>query len=88
MWTKIFDMSSGGSEKLGAFVIWIEAKEDEATELFEEIFGIDPYNVTCQCCGCDYSIWESEFEPDDGDWVVTKNDITRFKGGNRLVFDS
>lgn len=88
MWTKLFDMSSGGSEKLGATTIWIEANEDEAEELFEEIFGIDPNNVTCPCCGNDYSIWESKFEPNDGDWVVNKNDIERFKGGNRLTFDS
>ena len=88
MWTKFYDMSSGGDEKLGATTIWIEADKGAAVELFEGIFNIDPYNVTCDCCGCDYIVYEANFMPDDGDLVVTQNDIKKYQGGNRLNFDS
>ncbi len=84
MWTKFYDMSSGGSEKLGAGTIWIEACESEAIDLFEQIFGRDPQNVTCPCCGPDYSIYKAEPNFQDGDWVVTSSDIERFKGGHAL----
>lgn len=83
MWTKFFDMSSGGSEKLDAGVIWIEASEDEAIPIFEQIFDRDPYNVTCACCGSDYSVYETDFEPNNGDWIVSRRDIERFRNGAR-----
>lgn len=83
MYTKFFDMSSGGGEKLGACNIFIEAKEDEAVDLFKRIFGRDPYNVTCSCCGSDYSVNETDDAPDNGDWVVSREDIARFEGGYR-----
>lgn len=85
MWTKFFDMSSGGSEKLGACTIWIEASKGEAVDLFERIFDRAPYNVTCDCCGEDYSVYEAEPEIEAGDWVVTAEDIERFKAGHRLT---
>lgn len=88
MWTKFYDMSSGGSEKLGACTIWIEAEEYEAVELFEKIFGLDPYNVTCQCCGQDYSVYEEEPDIKPGDWVVCASDIERFRGGNALTYNA
>lgn len=58
MWTQFFDMSSGGSEKLDHDVIFIEADEAQAEFVFQERFGRDPHNVTCQCCGPDYSVHE------------------------------
>jgi hypothetical protein len=57
-WTRFFDMSSGGSEKLEWSTILIEAPEDEAVRIFEARFQRDPRNVTCDCCGADYSIYE------------------------------
>ncbi len=84
MYTKFYDMSSGGSKKLGACTIFIEATKDKAVDLFERIFGRDPCNVTCQCCGSDYSVYETENKPDVGDWVVSKDDIARFESGNKL----
>jgi len=84
MWTKFIDMCSGGSEKLGASTIWIEAEKGEAIDLFERIFDRDPHNVTCGCCGPDYLVYEDEPEIEAGDWVVTAEDIARFKAGHRL----
>jgi hypothetical protein len=65
MWTKFFDMSSGGSTKVkldGRYKehIYIELPEDEAINYFEERFNRHPYNVTCDCCGEDYSISSAE----------------------------
>ena len=63
MWTRFFDMSSGGKEKLEHTVIWIEAKERKAVWIFESMFNRSPLNVTCKCCGPDYSIDEFESGP-------------------------
>lgn len=60
MWTQFNDMHSGGGRKLDYEHIFIEAEEEKAVELFERIFRRDPYNVTCLCCGQDYSIDEKE----------------------------
>lgn len=58
-WTVFWDMSSGGSTKLKPYdMIYIQATEDNAIKIFEDIFDRDPYNVTCDCCGQDYSIDE------------------------------
>lgn len=61
MWTKFFDMSSGGGTKVfidgkGKDYIFIELPEADAISYFEQRFGRDPNNVTCNCCGEDYSI--------------------------------
>lgn len=50
------DMHSGGGRKLQWNYIYIEADEQKAIYIFERMFGLDPYNVTCNCCGEDYSI--------------------------------
>lgn len=85
MWTRFFDMSSGGSEKLGTTTIWIEESEHEATDLFEQMFGRDPHNITCACCGEDYSVYEDAAPRfGNGDWVVAAVDIERFRGGHAL----
>jgi len=80
-------MCSGGYEKLDASIIWIETGEREAAILFEDIFGISPYNVTCDCCGSDYFVIEQE-EPEisEGDFVVTLEDIELFKCGHKLEY--
>lgn len=85
-WTRFFDMNSGGGCKLGTDIIWIEANEEKAIELFERIFGRDPNNVTCSCCGSDYYVYESDFKPKDGDFIVSKSDIEKFECGNKLDY--
>jgi len=60
MWTKFIDMASGGSEKTKFSVIYIETNKENAIGIFEYIFGVDPDNTTCYCCGQDYSIDEVE----------------------------
>lgn len=80
VWTRFFDMCSGGSEKLDYSTIWIEAPEEEAVKIFEDIFGRDPNNVTCFCCGEDYAVYEHDFEPENGDAIVSKENIEKFYG--------
>ncbi len=83
MWTRFWDSHSGGGQKLGAQVIWIEACEDDAIDLFLQFFGRNPVLSECNeldCCGADY--WIEEFEHADiepGHWVVTVDDIDRHK---------
>ena len=40
--------------------IYIEAPEPEARRVFKSLFDRDPDNVTCDCCGEDYSVSESD----------------------------
>jgi hypothetical protein len=51
-------MSSGGGTKVDNYdYILIEAdSERQGRDIFEERFDRDPENVTCSCCGSDYSI--------------------------------
>lgn len=79
VWTRFFDMSSGGREKLPFGVIWVEAPEAKAARIFEDMTGRDPDNVTCACCGPDYSFYEAEFKPKDGDALVSAADIEAFR---------
>lgn len=62
MWVRFSDMSSGGHSKLhiGGLAkteVYIEAvSEEAAVEAFRAEFGLSPYNVTCNCCGSDFSV--------------------------------
>jgi hypothetical protein len=56
VWTQFWDMSSGGGQKLKWHYIYIEAPEEQAITIFKEMFGRNPYNVTCACCGSDYAV--------------------------------
>lgn len=56
MWTKFWDMHSGGSSKENFDKIYIEAPEEEAKIIFYNRFGHNPDRVSCTCCGNDYSI--------------------------------
>lgn len=61
MWTKFWDMNSGGGLKESPYgLIYIEAPEQEAKSVFHARFGHNPERVTCTCCGEDYSISEYE----------------------------
>lgn len=61
-WTHFWDMHSGGSEKLDWSHIFIEAPQEQARKMFMEAFGRDPENVTCNCCGDDYSVTEGTLQ--------------------------
>lgn len=59
VWTRFFDMHSGGGTKEEPYEnIYIEAPENEAIIIFYNRFGHNPQRVTCTCCGDDYSIYE------------------------------
>ena len=60
VWTRFMDMHSGGRQKLDWAFIYIEAKEDDAAKVFQHRFGRNPNNITCSCCGEDYSFSEQE----------------------------
>ena len=57
-WTQFMDMHSGGRQKLDWAYIYIEAKEEDAAKVFMHRFGRNPNNITCSCCGEDYSFYE------------------------------
>lgn len=60
-WTLFWDMHSGGGLKVPPLhYIFIEAPETEAEHIFYRLFERDPYEVTCSCCGEDYSVSESD----------------------------
>ena len=60
MFTLFYDMHSGGGQKESFSKLAVELPENEAVEWFKNKFGHDPFNITCNCCGCDYSVSESE----------------------------
>lgn len=62
-WTRFMDMYSGGSQKCGADYILIEAKEEEAVEVFEKRFDRNPFDITCECCGPDFYVSEYDEKP-------------------------
>lgn len=56
-WTRFFDMHSGGGNKIKKYeYIYIEADYTDAINIFKNRFDRNPYNVTCTCCGEDFSI--------------------------------
>lgn len=57
-WTTFNDMHSGGGRKLSHEFIIIEDTEEMAIKIFQERFDRHPLNVSCECCGEDYSIRE------------------------------
>lgn len=59
---QFMDMHSGGKLKLPPYqYIYVEApSKHEATELFTSYFGINPFNITCECCGQDFYIQDFE----------------------------
>ena len=78
MFTCFFDLSSGGSEKEDFCTLYVELPEDDAVEWFENKYGHSPFNVTCTCCGSDYSVYEVGDNPDmnDADLIIRKEHLT------------
>ncbi len=61
MWTKFMDMHSGGKAKIPPYeYILIQGSEQDATDIFRKRFDRDPDNVTCACCGEDFSVSSSD----------------------------
>jgi len=57
MWTRFWDMHSGGGQKEKWSKIYIEAdSQEEAEVIFYNRFGHSPNRITCTCCGEDYSV--------------------------------
>jgi hypothetical protein len=52
-------MHSGGGLKDRWSQIYIEADEEVALNVFRHMFGHDPLDVACDCCGQNYSLRES-----------------------------
>lgn len=67
VWTKFKDSHAGGYLKIDKTeAIFIEAPQDEAINVFYNRFGVNPNQVSCTCCGDDYTIYETdESEIDD-----------------------
>ena len=62
-WFKFSDMHSGGYRKTKYDEYFVEAPDEEAAErIFEEVTGEYPYSVACECCGCNFSVCETEAE--------------------------
>lgn len=55
-WTLLWDMSSGGYHKASFHFIFIQAPAEEAVQWANWKWNIHPDNVTCPCCGPDYSV--------------------------------
>lgn len=58
--TEFCDMCSGGEPKLDWEKIYIELPQEQAEKIFKALFKRNPNNVTCHCCGEDFSVSESE----------------------------
>ena len=59
-WTKFFDMHTGGFNKEPWDTILIQAPRTEAINVFLNVFGHNPHDIGCKCCGINYSIVEDE----------------------------
>lgn len=61
MWTKFWDMHSGGSTKQPPYnVIYIELPEKQAIKFFKKKFKHNPRATSCPTCGENYSIDEKK----------------------------
>lgn len=58
-WNDFMDMHSGGGCKIEKYEhIYIQMAEEQARNFFFATFWRDPDNITCDCCGSDYSVNE------------------------------
>ncbi len=92
MWTKFWDMHSGGSLKESYGVIYIEAPKEEAIVIFYNRFGHNPNRVSCTCCGEDYDVTESKtfaeaskFHREDRLIVEKKQTVAQYKRNKNVL---
>ena len=82
MWTRFYDMSSGGGTKTPFDIIYIEAKEKAAIWIFKDYFeNIDPNGENCSTCGSNFYISEFESELD-----VIKDSKDSWHRNNKIKF--
>ena len=60
IWTHIWDMHGGGNTKTDCHHIFIQPNEEDAMRWANWKWSIHPYDVTCSCCGNDFSIDEGQ----------------------------
>lgn len=85
------DMHSGGGQKDVFTKCFIEATEDLAPAIFNNMLGRNPDHITCSCCGEDYSYWEYEdgFDEEDFKYYNSEEDYGGFWHGwdsNLVIF--
>jgi len=85
-WTLFWDMHSGGGQKLDWGYVFIEADKDKAVEIFMETFGRYPYNVSCECCGEDYSIDESDSLEESSKYHRKGKSLDEYKLSSNVKF--
>lgn len=65
-WFRFMDMHGGGDARTKYDYVYVQATdEDEAVKAFQGYLHVNPYNVTCKCCGEDYSIHEKGITLDE-----------------------
>ncbi len=75
-WTRFMDMHSGGDNKIEDLeYIYLEMSRKDAERVFEELFGQDPYEIACSCCGQNFSV--SEYS--------SLEEATRYERGTKTV---
>lgn len=79
LWTRFMDMHSGGGRKTDYDIIYIEARVDRARVIFENRFGRDPDDVTCNCCGPDFSIDPYPWDDAEEHEVESLQQVTAFE---------
>jgi len=68
-YTIFYDMSSGGTEKEPFSILAVRMPISQAVWWFEQTYGHNPFYITCECCGEDYSVYEAA-TPCDADLVI------------------
>jgi hypothetical protein len=54
------DMHSGGFKKTPHETVYVPLPLDQARRVFKNFFGVDSKKTTCNCCGPDFSVFETE----------------------------
>lgn len=71
LWVRFSDMHSGGGRKTEHDAYLIQAPSMELAVLaFEEYTGCDAYHTTCDCCGPDWAIYETDGDDVGRDTLV------------------
>lgn len=59
-WTKVYVNNPRGVRPLPFHWVYIQANETLARAIFEDRFKMSPDQVTCPCCGSDFSLFEED----------------------------
>ncbi len=58
VWTEFWDMHSGRTRKIEWDRVYIEAPVALAKRVFQDRYKRNPDNVSCECCGSDFDVFE------------------------------